>query len=154
MTTATDIAERLRLQLEVTSSGCWEFARGRTGGGYGAFYVGNGRCKGAHVVAYEVWKGPVSKGMFVCHTCDNPPCCNPNHLFLGTAQDNKDDEVCKERHIRGSRNNTSKLSENNVEYIKQLLNSGESPAKIARQFNVHRNSIYYIRDGKNWSWLQ
>jgi hypothetical protein len=64
--------------------------------GYGRLVI-NGKYVGAHRVAYEVSKGRVMEGLFVCHHCDNPPCCNPAHLYAGTHQDNVDDKVRRGR---------------------------------------------------------
>lgn len=74
------------------SGDCWEWKGKRYPSGYGRhskFY--------AHRVAYELVHGPIPAGMFVCHRCDNPPCCNPAHLFLGTPEDNAKDRERKGR---------------------------------------------------------
>ena len=76
--------------------GCWEF-QGAKAEGYGRIRR-NGRLVGAHVVAWELANGrPVPPGFKVCHTCDNPPCCRPSHLFLGTNSENMKDAVRKGR---------------------------------------------------------
>jgi hypothetical protein len=75
---------------------CWEFA-GPTRKGYGQLGVGSGRHISAHRISWELANGPIPDGMQVLHTCDNPPCVNPAHLFLGTHQDNMDDMVAKGR---------------------------------------------------------
>jgi len=71
---------------------CWPWTRSLSPKGYGRV-----RGRNAHRVAYELTYGPIPPGMFVCHTCDNPPCCNPAHLFLGTYLDNIADMVAKKR---------------------------------------------------------
>lgn len=150
----TTLVEKLSDMLIETESGCWEFTGGRTGGGYGAIYVGDGRSRGAHVVSYELSKGPVPRNMFVCHACDNPPCCNPDHLFLGFLQDNKADEISKDRHVYGERVGNHKLTENDVREIFKQLDVGVGLAELGRRFNVTRQAIYRIKNGLSWSWLQ
>ena len=82
-----------------TQSGCIEFMGKRQNKGYG--HIGSGGHKGrtllAHRVAWELANGPIPDGLLVCHRCDNPPCCNPEHLFLGTKSDNALDQIGKGR---------------------------------------------------------
>lgn len=79
---------------------CWLWiagSRGKTG--YGAFKY-NGKVVDSHRVSYMIYKGEIPQGMYVCHSCDNRKCVNPNHLFLGTAKDNYDDAVGKGRIVK------------------------------------------------------
>ncbi len=78
------------------SDGCWEWTGLVNESGYGRIYV-YGRVDRAHRLSYRIHLGPIPKGMFVCHHCDNPPCCNPSHLFLGTHMDNMRDATAKRR---------------------------------------------------------
>lgn len=78
-------------------SECWPYAGCKSPRmGYGLSHR-KGKTTPAHRIAYEAAHGEIPAGMFVCHKCDNPPCCNPAHLFLGTPQDNVDDMMAKGR---------------------------------------------------------
>ena len=81
------------------SGECWEWQGSRTEHGYGHLKF-MGRYRPAHRVAYELAVGEIAPGLHVCHRCDNPPCCRPDHLFLGTPADNRADSMAKGRSIR------------------------------------------------------
>lgn len=77
---------------------CWEWQASKLPDGYGSFGVRSRVVDKAHRVSWVLKNGPIPDGMSVCHRCDNPPCVNPDHLFLGTQQDNMKDMVSKGRH--------------------------------------------------------
>jgi hypothetical protein len=81
---------------------CWNWKASRVKG-YGQIRISETEVIRAHRVAWEYTRGPIPDGLFACHKCDNPSCCNPSHLFLGTAQDNADDKVAKGRQAKGAR---------------------------------------------------
>lgn len=117
----TPVAERIKLNVAVKPfTGCWEW-KGSKKRGYGHTIIGS-RVDGtrrniaAHRLSYETFIGPIADGMEVCHRCDNPSCVNPEHLFLGTRQDNIDDREAKQRNNppKGSSNGRAKLSEADV----------------------------------------
>lgn len=128
---------------------CWEWCASTNRRGYGRFMLA-GKSRGAHRVAYFLSHGDLSK-KFVLHRCDNPPCCNPAHLFLGTAQDNMDDMMKKGRHrpvaLGGEDHPSAKLDWQTVEFIR----SCDIPTtELARQYGVSYHTIYAVRSGANW----
>jgi len=89
---------------------CWEWKGWRTGrNGYGQFIIQGHRFR-AHRVAWELSTGISPNGLLVCHHCDNKPCCNPSHLFLGTVSDNARDMVKKGKHPMFNPKNRAKVS--------------------------------------------
>jgi hypothetical protein len=93
------LIDRLRALLEVTASGCWEFQGNRNKGGYGRIGEGRENVFLAHRVAYHYLVTPIDESVDVLHRCDNPPCCNPDHLFLGSQSDNAKDMWAKGRGV-------------------------------------------------------
>lgn len=150
----------LRHGWDEKPSGCWEWRSSKAvRGGYGQLTHGH-KLKKAHRVSYEVFVGPIPAGMFVCHKCDNPPCVNPAHLFLGTPGDNHKDMHRKQRGfvpeaLRGSKHPSTKLTEQDVIDIKNLLRAGETPqVEIARKYGVSKTLITRIKKGKTWTTIQ
>ena len=111
---------------------CWEqiAAKGSNRRVYGTFSIKSSQYHKtfrAHRFAWEFYNGPIPDKLLVLHKCDNPPCCNPEHLFLGTEQDNMTDKINKNRHVivRGSDVGTSKLTENDIDEILSGISSGK-----------------------------
>lgn len=132
---------------------CWEWKGAKLSHGYGAFNIGVRRIS-THRFSWEIHYGEIPPGMLVCHKCDNPPCVNPKHLFLGTDTDNQRDKYLKGRCARGEKNNHAKLTEDDVRKIRELLASGKSARSIAPIFGVRHAAILTIKDRKNWGWLK
>lgn len=139
---------------------CWEWTAGKFQDGYGQFKF-NGAAIGlkAHRAAWILYKGPIPKGnhlgtMCVCHTCDNPPCVNPKHLFLGTHQDNMDDKVNKGRSMKGVKHNLAKLTESQVLEIRAKYNGFRKRPylrELAEEHGVDPTMISLIVNRKNWT---
>jgi hypothetical protein len=106
---------------------------------------------GAHRVSWELHNGPIPEGMCVCHHCDNPPCVNPSHLFLGTRLDNTRDMDRKGRRITnnpfGIYSHHHKLNEAQVRAIKVSTNPQR---QCAKEFGISKTQVKDIRDGKSW----
>jgi len=130
---------------------CWEWTAGRLPAGYGAIWDNTiKRHRHAHRLAWELEHGPIPDGMFVCHRCDNPPCCNPAHLFLGTQADNDADRTTKGRSSRGSRHPDAKLNPETVREIRRRVASGEQQTALAREFGVSKTTLNQMIHGKTW----
>jgi len=134
---------------------CWVWRGVRNAEGYGKIGEGgvHGRTLQAHRVSYELANGPIAKGMFVCHHCDNPSCVNPAHLFLGTQADNTQDMMNKGRSARGDGIGISKLISQQVYEIRAMLDRGISQLLIAGKYGVSQTAITRINTGKTWGWL-
>jgi len=131
---------------------CWPWLAYRNEWGYGT--IGTPAAIGvelAHRVSWQLHKGPIPDGMLVLHRCDNPPCVNPAHLFLGTDADNSHDRDAKGRlqPLRGERHGCSRLTEDDVRNIRVLR--GEVDRKIlALYFGVTPSMISAIQLRRNW----
>ena len=99
-------------------------------------------------VSWEMHNGPIPKGMLVCHTCDNPPCTNPKHLFLGTHADNTEDMARKGRHRYG--HGQAKLKDANVRTIRK---SSTSTRVLAHRYMVDVTTIQGVRRRKTYTWV-
>lgn len=138
-------------------SGCWEWNKSRNNrrGGYGQKTV-NYKVYSSHRLSYLVFNGDIPDGMLVCHKCDNPPCCNPDHLFLGTHKDNAVDAWEKGRmplpsYIpRGNDVWCSKLTESDVLSISEKLSNGVHSSEIQKEYGISRQTVYKI--GKKLTW--
>lgn len=133
---------------------CWPWTGPRLPKGYGRVYI-DGRDSYVHRVVWEEENGPIPDGMLVCHTCDNPPCCNPAHLFLGTNADNLADMRAKGRAAPlpprpGERNPAAKLTEADVQRIRDLCGR-QSQASVAREFGVSTSLVSKIVKRQAWA---
>lgn len=153
------LAERFWAKVE-KGPGCWLWRGATTHGGYGV--IGKGRATEgnirAHVLSYELTHGEIPEGLEVCHTCDNPPCVRPDHLFLGTQKDNVLDAISKGRQInppikRGEDHGMVKLTTTQVLQIREELKAGNRQTDIAEHYNVTQAAISLIKLGKKWAWL-
>src|SRR3954468_23689651 len=112
--------QRFYDRIKETDKGCWRWQRALDKDGYGRSSLG-GKSVQAHRVSWVIHKGKIPEGFQVLHNCDNPPCVNPDHLFLGSGKDNMIDKVIKQRQTRGDKVNTSKIKEADVYTIRKML---------------------------------
>lgn len=146
----------VKLPERIGTDECWEWQGHCVPNGYGSLRV-NGKDTGTHRFAYTISVGPIPDGLFVLHTCDNPPCCNPAHLWLGTNQDNMDDMARKDRRKngdggksyfhdhpetrRGERNSRAKLTDDDVRRIRELYTQGMTQVELGQMFGVNQTNI-------------
>ena len=137
---------------------CWPWIRACSvgpSGGYGVLYLGTQHWL-AHRLSYTVSIGEIPPDMCVCHTCDNPPCCNPAHLFLGSNYDNVQDRYRKGRnnHVKGIDTGSNVLTEEQVLAIRAEYVPGKVGYKnLGKKYGVHYQTIKEIVTRKTWAWL-
>jgi hypothetical protein len=141
-------------RVQQTPTGCWEWQGARDQYGYGNIWVGE-HCTKAHRHAYALTNGPIPPGMVICHACDNPPCCNPAHLSVGTTQENSHDARTKGRlHThppRGEASPHAKLTTDQVREILALYASGGYRQRdLAARYSVSVAAIAKIVTGRKW----
>ena len=133
---------------------CLEWSDCKDDHGYGRLRH-RGKDTKAHRLAWELANGPIPFGMFVLHRCDNPPCCNPAHLFVGTQADNAQDMMnkgrCRSRGGRGELAGTAKLTSEQVVTIRASV---EPSTSIAAKFGVTPGHIRAIRRRKAWAHIE
>lgn len=136
---------------------CWIWLGGKSKN-YGMFSLGRDdspRLLMAHRVSYAIHNDltPQELPKLLRHTCDNPSCVNPHHLLGGTHKDNTRDMFERGREVicRGEKNGSAKLTQNQVEEIRNLLSNGKSANSIAKLFGVSHTLINGIRDKKYWN---
>jgi hypothetical protein len=137
-------------------TGCWEFSGQRDSKGYGIVAFGQHRTGDrirtpAHRYFYKQLVAQVPDGVVVCHRCDNPPCVNPEHLFVGTPRDNVRDCITKGRRVDkgavGVANSHAKLTADDVVAIRQMSGTQES---IGRIFGITQANVSEIKLRKTW----
>lgn len=136
-----------------TSGACWVWTA-CTARGYGRFAVKPGDMHSAHRLSWILANGPVPDGLFVLHRCDNRPCVNPDHLFLGTQAENMADKARKGRAARGTGHGCSKLSNANIHEIRSLGAAGVTQRKIASQFGVSQPMVGMILRREKWAHIE
>lgn len=159
-----------RFWKKVDKSGnCWIWTGDRTSKGYGRISKDGVRI-GTHRYSWLIHNGTIPKGLCVCHTCDNPPCVNPDHLWLGTNLENQQDMTKKGRRVinmvglhsfegrklqlenvsRGERHIRSKFTNNKIYEVRALWETGYTINGLARTYGVAVNTMNSILKRKTW----
>lgn len=128
------------------NSGCWLWTSSIDSTGYGTFWKDKTSHK-AHRLSYQIYRGEIPLGMQVCHKCDTPLCVNPEHLFIGTLQDNMHDRNSKRRQAHGVRHSRAKICEADVVAIRS---STETTVSLSKKYNVGSDVISRIKNHKAW----
>lgn len=129
---------------------CWLWTKGRDNG-YGKISIHGSNYTVTRVI-WKHWYGIDPGNLDICHNCNNPPCCNPNHLFKGTRSENVQHSVdCGRTFSVGTFHGRTELTENDVKIIRQRLDRGESAEKICVDYNLTPGAIYHIKHRRTWS---
>lgn len=150
------LADRFYSYVEKTD-GCWIWRGPTSPDGYGVLTYHN-RATRAHRLAYIIAHGAIPDGTIICHTCDNPRCVRPDHLYAGSFSDNRRDAQERNRWARknienvprGERNSKARLTEDDVRDIRTSLARGETQAAIAKRYGVKQVTISNIKLGVTW----
>jgi hypothetical protein len=152
---ARPMADRFWEKVDKTKD-CWVWTAARQSFGYGKFITKKGTSPvGAHRLAYELEVGPIPEGKLVLHHCDNPPCVKPDHLYIGTVQDNVRDRQERGRWKRikphdqwGEKNPNAILSDVEVAAMLADFANGGRPVSVARKYGIQYRTLWAIRRRK------
>jgi len=146
-----DVDKAFNERYTIAPNGCWEWTSYKSKKGYGTIFTVDGTIL-AHRYSWEKVNGPIPKGLFACHRCDNPSCCNPDHIFIGTQMENIQDCVAKGRRNtrKGTAVNTNKLTE---EQVLRVFYDTRLAKEVAKDFGISHYTVAGIRLKKSWKHL-
>jgi predicted XRE-type DNA-binding protein len=149
-----DAIERFNKKYIVQENGCWIWTGNKRPNNKNVLYprhhLDDGKSEGAHRFSYKIFVGEIPAGQYVCHKCDVPLCVNPDHLFLGTHQDNMRDMVQKQRSYTGrGENKKGRAKLTNIQAL-EIKNMHISQSKIAKIFGVSQATIGRIKRGESY----
>lgn len=144
----TDVHIRIQSHIRKLDNGCWEWTGVKNSAGYGMVWL-NGKQRRAHRIVLSKKLGrELTQNEITRHMCNNPPCCNPDHLEVGTTQDNINDKVLAGRQPRGEKSGTSKLTDKQVSEIREL-NGKMSLRDIGKLYGIHYVHVSRIQSGRS-----
>ena len=156
MLTSQQLKDKIHANVLIVGD-CWEWQLSRLTNGYGRISIGNQKQDYAHRVSHTVFNGEIPNGLVVRHRCDNPCCCNPDHLEAGTHKENTRDSLDRGRFAKhtlftkekssGENNVKSKLK---VEDVLAIRDSPLSRKQLAEAYKVDANTIGHILNRKTW----
>ena len=147
------IEDRFWAKVAKRENGCWEWTGALNDTGYGVIGLGRREwgLERAHRLSYMMHKGPIPEGKFVCHSCDNPSCVNPDHLFLGSCAENISDMVQKGRNAHGECS-YAKLTHAQVNEIRAIYAAGGiSQRALGERYGISRSMVGLITRGERWA---
>ena len=147
----TPVSTRFWAKVVKQKGGCWIFTSTHGGTDYGMLSVSSGEEYLAHRISWEIHNGKIPNGLLVLHHCDVPKCVNPDHLYLGTRQQNMDDMVSRGRSVTGEKHPNHKLTRTQIKTIRERYSTGKySQQSLADSFGVHQTNIGFIVRNKTW----
>jgi hypothetical protein len=155
------IEEKLRNYIERAgplTTKCWIWQGSVDKDGYGllTWYEGDQKHQRAHRASWVFHNGEIPDELLALHHCDNPSCINPDHIYIGSPQDNMDDKWARGRHIPlvGEDHPLCKLSETDIALIRYFLTQGYGVNSLAKRYRVTHAAIQHIRDWKSWKHVE
>ena len=153
---STNFEERFWSNVD-KSGDCWLWTKCKDTHGYGQLKQA-GKLLRAHRVSWTLSNGAIPKGRYILHKCDAPACVRPEHLFLGTAKDNSDDMIAKNRdnhslNVKGSAHGQARLSESQVLDMRQRHKGGEAIDSLAQRYRISYGHAWGIIRRKYWAHL-
>lgn len=156
-TASAHMLERFLRGIRKLPNGCWVCDTAYAmSNGYAEIKIDRIKSRGllsrkrVHRLSYEHFVGPIPDDRYVLHRCDNRPCCNPEHLFLGTYDDNLKDMAAKDRSAFGERSGQAKLTEADVLAIYRLYADGMLQREIGERYGITQTAVGLIVNGKRW----
>lgn len=147
--TPDQIREQFLTTISISDEGCWVWTGYRNTSGYGVMNISR-KPKGAHRVSYELFRGSIGEGMLVCHRCDNPPCVNPDHLFLGKSADNARDMSEKDRHRFGFTNGGHALRMLTPEQVREIRSDPRPQRVIGEEYGINQSNVWCIKHRRSY----